>query len=52
MKSLLDSVVEPGSYEFMGIKAQKGYRNKMEFSFGDEVRTAAGPGNAQAGKFL
>lgn len=41
VKSLLDSVVEPGSYEFMGIKAsplEKGYRNKMEFSFGDEVK--------------
>ena len=34
VKSLLDNVVEPGSYEFMGIKAsplEKGYRNKMEF---------------------
>ena len=41
VKSLLDNVVEPGSYEFMGIKAsplEKGYRNKMEFSFGDEVK--------------
>lgn len=41
VKSLLDSVVEDGTYEFQGIKAspiEKGYRNKMEFSFGDEVK--------------
>lgn len=41
VKSLLDSVVEDGTYEFQGIKASPahlGYRNKMEFSFGDEVR--------------
>lgn len=41
VKSLLDSVVEDGTYEFQGIKASpvdKGYRNKMEFSFGDEVK--------------
>lgn len=41
VKSLLDRVVEPGSYEFQGIKGSpmdKGYRNKMEFSFGDEVK--------------
>jgi len=44
VRSLLDSVVEPETYEFQGIKASpavKGYRNKMEFSFGDEVK--AGP---------
>lgn len=41
VKSLLDSVVEDGTYEFQGIKASpnsSGYRNKMEFSFGDEVK--------------
>lgn len=41
VRSLLDSVVEPETYEFQGIKASpavKGYRNKMEFSFGDEVK--------------
>lgn len=41
VKSLLDSVVEKGSYEFQGIKGSPqsgGYRNKMEFSFGDEVK--------------
>lgn len=41
VKSLLDSVVEDGSYEFQGIKpspVETGYRNKMEFSFGDEVK--------------
>ena len=41
VKSLLDRVVEPGSYDFQGIKGSpldKGYRNKMEFSFGDEVK--------------
>ena len=41
VKSLLDSVVEDGTYEFQGIKASPahlGYRNKMEFSFGDEVK--------------
>ena len=40
VRSLLDSVVEPETYEFQGIKASpavKGYRNKMEFSFGDEM---------------
>lgn len=39
VKALLDSVVEDGTYEFQGIKAsplEAGYRNKMEFSFGDE----------------
>ncbi len=41
VKSLLDTVVEDGTYEFQGIKASpisSGYRNKMEFSFGDEVK--------------
>lgn len=41
VKSLLDSVVENGSYEFQGMKGSPqpgGYRNKMEFSFGDEVK--------------
>ncbi len=39
VKALLDDVVE--EYEFEGIKAspvQDAYRNKMEFSFGDEVK--------------
>lgn len=39
VKNLLDSVVE--DYVFEGIKGspiQTGYRNKMEFSFGDEVK--------------
>ena len=41
VKALLDAVVEKGTYEFQGIKGsplEKGYRNKMEFSFGDEVK--------------
>lgn len=41
VKELLDSVCEPGSYEFEGIKGSPiadGYRNKMEFSFGDEEK--------------
>lgn len=41
VKALLDPVVKPGSYEFQGIKGSPisdGYRNKMEFSFGDEVK--------------
>lgn len=40
IKKLLDSVISY-SYEFEGIKGspkQYGYRNKMEFSFGDEVK--------------
>ena len=39
IKSLLDSVCK--SYEFEGIKGSPisdGYRNKMEFSFGDEYK--------------
>ena len=34
-------MVADGTYEFQGIKASpisSGYRNKMEFSFGDEVK--------------
>ena len=41
VKSLLDTVVEDGSYEFEGILGSPqsgGYRNKMEFSFGDEFK--------------
>lgn len=41
VKGLLDSVVEDGTYEFQGIKASPvsdRYRNKMEFSFGDEYK--------------
>lgn len=41
VKKLLDGVCEPGSYVFEGIKASPvsaGYRNKMEFSFGDEYK--------------
>ena len=41
VKELLDQVLEPGSYEFEGIKGSpifRGYRNKMEFSFGDETK--------------
>ena len=41
VKKPIDEVIDPENkdYEFLGIKAspqQKGYRNKMEFSFGDE----------------
>ena len=43
VKKLIDDVIDPENkeYEFLGIKAspnQKGYRNKMEFSFGDEFK--------------
>lgn len=43
VKKLIDDVIIPENkdYEFLGIKAsplQKGYRNKMEFSFGDEYK--------------
>ena len=41
VRALLEPVVEPGSYEFQGIKGSPifgGYRNKMEFSFGDEYK--------------
>lgn len=40
VKKLLDSVIDY-EYEFQGIKPsprQQGYRNKMEYSFGDEVK--------------
>lgn len=40
IKGLLDSVADY-EYEFQGIKASprhEGYRNKMEYSFGDEVK--------------
>ena len=41
VKKLLDSVLEEGSYLWEGIKGspkEYEYRNKMEFSFGDEVK--------------
>lgn len=43
VKKLIDDVIVPENknYEFLGIKAspcQTGYRNKMEFSFGDEYK--------------
>lgn len=43
VKKLLDEVILPEhkEYEFLGIKEsprQEGYRNKMEFSFGDEYK--------------
>lgn len=43
VKKLIDEVILPENqdYEFLGIKEsprQKGYRNKMEFSFGDEYK--------------
>ena len=41
VKGLLDSVCPDGSYEWQGLKPSPisaGYRNKMEFSFGDEVK--------------
>lgn len=43
VKKLIDEVILPEhpDYEFLGIKEspeQKGYRNKMEFSFGDECK--------------
>lgn len=43
VKKLIDDVIdlENADYEFLGIKAsprQSGYRNKMEFSFGDEYK--------------
>ena len=42
VKKLLDSVLcKPATYRFEGIKPSPvcyGYRNKMEFSFGDEVK--------------
>lgn len=43
VKKLIDAVIVPENkdYEFLGIKAspcQSAYRNKMEFSFGDEYK--------------
>ncbi len=41
IKKLLDSVLEDGTYLWEGIKKSpifEGYRNKMEFSFGDEFK--------------
>ena len=43
VKKLIDDVILPENkdYEFLGIKEsprQQGYRNKMEFSFGDEYK--------------
>ena len=41
VKKLLDSVLKDGSYSWEGIKGspkEYEYRNKMEFSFGDEVK--------------
>ena len=41
VKALLDGVLEDGSYQWEGIKGspvQEAYRNKMEFSFGDEFK--------------
>ena len=41
VRDLLAPVVPEGSYEFQGIlpsPISEGYRNKMEFSFGDEVK--------------
>ncbi len=41
VKTLLDGVCDPESYEYEGIKGSPlhtGYRNKMEFTFGDEYK--------------
>jgi 23S rRNA (uracil-5-)-methyltransferase RumA len=41
VKGLIDEVCDPATYEFQGIKGSPlvdGYRNKMEFSFGDEYK--------------
>ncbi|MDO5417305.1 MAG: class I SAM-dependent RNA methyltransferase, partial [Lachnospiraceae bacterium] len=41
VKGLLDSVCPEGSFEWQGLKPSPisgGYRNKMEFSFGDEFK--------------
>lgn len=41
VKRLLDQVTDPDTYEFQGIEGSPisaGYRNKMEFSFGDETK--------------
>ena len=54
VKELLDSVCS--DYVFEGIKGSpiyEGYRNKMEFSFGDEYKGwSSGTGNAPQGQFL
>jgi 23S rRNA (uracil-5-)-methyltransferase RumA len=41
VRTLLNSVVDPSTYAWEGIKGspvQEAYRNKMEFSFGDEYK--------------
>lgn len=41
MKKLMDAVVDPETYSFEGVKASPnefGFRNKMEFTFGDEFK--------------
>ncbi len=41
VKKLMDAVVEPETYSFEGVKASPnefGFRNKMEFTFGDEYK--------------
>ena len=41
IKKLLDGVLDEGGYKWEGIKGSpliEGYRNKMEFSFGDEYK--------------
>lgn len=41
VKNLLDSVLADESYQFLGIRKSpiyEGYRNKMEFTFGDEYK--------------
>ena len=43
VKKLMDAVVDPETYSFEGVKASPnefGFRNKMEFTFGDEYRMA------------
>lgn len=41
VKKLIDAVVDPETYSFEGVKASPnefGFRNKMEFTFGDEYK--------------
>ena len=41
VKKLMDAVVDPETYSFEGVKASPnefGFRNKMEFTFGDEFK--------------
>ena len=41
VKKLMDAVVDPETYSFEGVKASPNefsFRNKMEFTFGDEVK--------------